>query len=285
MKTTVSTNKFFKASVNPPDSTYKWDYRFEGRKEGYPLLWLHGFMGSGDDWLKLVQSQFSDYCNILVNLPGHGRSDFPADTSFTYLLTSLVKQLSLSGIETFTPIGYSMGGRVAFHLQNLAPERIPALIFLSSAPGLKTRVEREQRNIDDDILMDRLERLGISTFLKEWYSSPLFGDIQNHSTLFGELCKMRQINDVQQLRRALVLMGNGALPSLWGNLKDIAAPTLLVTGELDLKYFQLNQEINQKIPGSIHHQIAAASHAFHLEKPLETARIIRHFLSETIEGE
>ncbi len=281
----VSTNNFFKASVNLPDATYKWEYRFEGKKEGYPLLWLHGFLGSGDDWLGLVQSQFSDYCNILVNLPGHGKSDLPTNTDFTKLLTALLKQIALSGIENFTPIGYSMGGRIAFHLQHLAPERIPALIFLSSAPGLETRVEREQRRIDDEILMDRLEGLGISTFLKEWYSSPLFGDIKHHSTLFSELCQTRQNNDVEQLRRALILMGNGALPSLWANLKGIAAPTLLMTGGLDSKYFKLNQAINQAIPRSIHHQVADAGHAFHLEKPLETARIIRHFLSETIEGE
>ena len=281
----ISTNKFFKPSVNLPDTTYKWDYTFDGNRDGSPLLWLHGFMGFGDDWLGLVQSQFSDYCNILVNLPGHGKSDLPTGISFTNLLMALIRQLSLEGIDNFIPIGYSMGGRVAFHLQNLAPDRIPALIFLSSAPGLMTGAEREQRRIADEILMDRLEKIGISSFLQEWYSAPLFGDIQNHSPLFDELCHTRSHNEVARLRQALQLMGNGALPSLWDHLGHIAAPTLLVTGALDSKYFQLNQEIAQKIPGSIHHQIAETGHAFHLEKPLETAGIIRHFLSKTIEGE
>jgi len=271
--------------VNPPDALYKWDYRIEGNRGGYPLLWLHGFMGSQNDWLGIVHSQFSDYCNILVNLPGHGSSHLPAHAPFTTLLTTLIQELSLDGIEKFAVIGYSMGGRIAFHLENLAPERISALIFLSSAPGLKTRAEQDQRRIDDELLMDSLENVGISTFLKKWYSSSLFGDIKNNSTLFGELCHARSRNEVGKLRHALALMGNGALRPLWEQLANITTPTLLVTGELDQKYFRLNQEINQSIAGSIHHQIADAGHAFHLEKPLETARLIRHFLSEIIEGE
>lgn len=271
--------------MNPPDLKYVWEYTIEGKREGYPLLWIHGFMGSGDDWLEIVNDQFSDYCNILVNLPGHGGSGIPVHTPFKILLAQLINQLSESGIDKYTPIGYSMGGRVGFHLQNLAPERIPALIFLSSAPGLKTTSGQDQRRIADGILMERMESLGISTFLKEWYSSPLFGDIKNHSNLFEKLCQARSGNEVEKLRQALELMGNGALPSLWDELVNIAAPTLLITGKLDQKYFTLNQEINKRVPESIHHQITDAGHAFHLEKPLETARIIRHFLRQIIEGE
>ena len=271
--------------MNLPSSTYDWKYRIEGNTEGYPLLWLHGFLGAGEDWLELVRTHFSDYCNILVDLPGHSGSIMPTDSIFANMLTALPQQLSNSGFEMFTPIGYSMGGRIGFHLQQLAPEKIPALVFLSSAPGLKTRNEREQRTIDDVQLMNKLASIGVSPFLKEWYSSDLFGKIKNNAILFSELCHTRSNNDTEKLRQALALMGNGALPSLWDNLEDIAVPTLLMTGELDSKYFQLNQEINQKIAGSIHNQVADAGHAFHLEKPLETARIIRHFLSEIIEGE
>ncbi|MBC8375620.1 MAG: alpha/beta fold hydrolase [FCB group bacterium] len=271
--------------MNPTSSTSEWKYRIVGNTGGYPLLWLHGFMGGGDDWLDLAQTHFSDYCNILLDLPGHDGSIIPSDTIFETMLTALPRQLSNSGVEKFIPIGYSMGGRIGFHLQKIIPKNIPALVFLSSAPGLKTRNEREQRTIDDVHLMDKLDTIGIAHFLKEWYSSALFGEIKNNSTLFTDLCHKRSNNDTKQLRQALVLMGNGALPSLWDDLNDITIPTLLVTGELDSKYHQLNQEINLGIAGSIHHQIADAGHAFHFEKPLETARIIRHFLSEIIEGE
>jgi len=271
--------------VNHNKPTFAWDYRFEGKNEGFPLLWLHGFMGTGDDWLDLIQNHFSDYCNILINLPGHSGSAIPANLPFTDILDSLIKQLKHSGFDKFIPIGYSMGGRLAFQLQQHVPERIPALVFLSSAPGLKTKHERQQRILDDKALIDRLENIGFAEFLQEWYSAGLFGALKHNSNLFTKLCHTRSHNDVKQLRLALAVMGNGALPSRWNRLQDILVPTLLMTGALDSKYCQLNQEIYQQISGSIHRLISDAGHAFHLEKPLETARLIRHFLSEIIEGE
>ncbi|MCF7826272.1 MAG: 2-succinyl-6-hydroxy-2,4-cyclohexadiene-1-carboxylate synthase [Candidatus Marinimicrobia bacterium] len=271
--------------MNLPDPLFEWNFRRVGKDDGTILLWLHGFLGSGADWLDLVKNHFSDYCNIMVDLPGHGQNAIPAEVEFSNILESLVKQLELAGVEKFIPIGYSMGGRLAFHLHHYIPERIQTMIFLSSAPGLKSNIARQERIIQDQQLMTRLERTGFSAFLPEWYSAGLFGNIKLNSLLFSQLCQDRSKNDVSQLRQALELMGNGALPSLWGSLKEISVPTLLLSGEKDSKYFQLNQEMNQLLPDSMHLQVSDAGHAFHLEKPLETARLIRHFLSETIEGE
>ena len=278
-------SKFSKCSVNQASSHFEWSYKLTGDIDGVPLLWLHGFMGSGQDWLELTQNHFTDFCNILVDLPGHGESTLATGMTFTSMLDTLIDQLELSGIEAFIPIGYSMGGRMAFHLQANAPEKVKAQILLSSAPGLKTQLEREQRVRADGKLMDKLESMGFKAFLAEWYSSQLFGSIRNNPDLMDILTQKRSSNDVEQLRRSLSLMGNGALSSQWENLKNMTAPTLLITGESDEKYAHLNQEMHSKIPGSIHQQIKEAGHAFYLEKPLETARIIRDFLSEIIEGE
>lgn len=271
--------------MNRPNPFFDWNFRRVGNDDGAILLWLHGFLGSGTDWLELLQNHFPDYCNIVVDLPGHGQNIIPGEATCSNILDSLTQHLELSGIKQCVLMGYSMGGRLAFHLQNFNPERFHAMVLFSSAPGLKSRIAQEDRIIQDQQLMDRLERIGFSAFLQEWYSAGLFGNIKNNALLFSQLCQTRAKNDVGQLRRSLELMGNGALPSLWENLKEISVPTLLLSGEIDSKYFQLNQEMNQLLPDSIHLEVSDAGHAVHLEKPLETARLIRHFLSETIEGE
>jgi len=233
----------------------------------------------------MVQTHFADFCNILIDLPGHGKSTGLEKVAFEEILATLLTQLEGDGIEKFTPIGYSMGGRLAFHLHQLNPERIKALIFLSSAPGLKTPSEQKQRRLDDIELLDKLESSGYADFLEKWYAAELFGDIRKNTTLMQKVFPARSKNDIGQLRQSLDLMGNGALPSLWNELKDIGVPTLLMSGTQDSKYTQLNQEIQQNISGSIHHELAETGHAFHLEKPLETAQIIRHFLRKLFEGE
>jgi 2-succinyl-6-hydroxy-2,4-cyclohexadiene-1-carboxylate synthase len=263
----------------------KWHWQIFGSRTGSPLLWLHGFMGSYDDWRTLVNEHFGAYCNILVDLPGHGQTHLPQGLEYSALLAQLKRQLSEAGFESFVPIGYSMGGRIALHLQQQFPESIPALVGLSTAPGLKTAQERQQRQDLDARLMQKLDQVGFATFLKDWYKLPLFQSIyQNDKLMFWSMAT-RSDNDPEQLRRALQRLGNGALPSLWQALPWMALPLLLISGSLDEKYCRINREMMTQLPQARHTILAGADHAFHLEKPLETTRLIKQFLSETIEGE
>ncbi len=285
MKIINGTNISSVSSVEPSHYHFNWDLSLRGTRTGFPLLWLHGFMGSSADWTALVDEHFSDYWNILADLPGHGNSHLSIGISFQDILAKLHSQLNAYRITSFIPIGYSMGGRVAFHLQHHLPDQIPALIGISSAPGLSTEQDRRQRKQADANLMDKLAHVGFHSFLKEWYKLPLFQSIHRNNRLMTELQKTRSQNDLSQLKMALDLIGNGALPSLWENLSSINAPVLLIGGSLDQKYKNINRKMIQYLPQGQHQLIKGGDHAFHLEKPLETARLIRQFLRETIEGE
>ncbi len=256
--------------------------RFEGNREGLPLLWLHGFMGFGDDWLHLVHDHFNDYCNILVDLPGHGKSVLSDKVDYPSVLHSLIEQLASAGIQKFVVIGYSMGGRTAIHLQRVHSENIIALIGLSTAPGLRTEQERQNRLDSDKDLMDKLQSIGFDDFLQDWYFLSLFKSIQKNENLLKNLIGSRSTQDSDQLLLSLTLLGNGALPSLWEHLKEIQCPVLLMGGALDEKYGKINEEMMEQLPHGQLAIIRGGDHAFHMEKPLETARVIRHFLREII---
>lgn len=232
-----------------------------------------------------MNEHFREYCNILVDLPGHGHTYLPENLEYPELLERLKQQLSLAGYQSFVPIGYSMGGRFALHLQQHFPESIPALVGLSTAPGLKTAQERQQRINSDTELMHRLDRVGFTTFLKEWYELPLFQSIYKNDKQIFWLMTTRSDNDPEQLSRALQHLGSGSLPSLWGSLPDMELPILLLSGALDQKYCELNHEMATQLPHAQHQILDGGDHAFHLEKPLETAHLIKQFLRETIEGE
>jgi len=241
-------------------------------------------MGTGTDWHGMIHDHFLDYNNVTVDLPGHGRCRVTSEQSFTHVLLDLFNCLRRAGIKAFIPIGYSMGGRFSFHLQQASPQMIPGMVFLSSAPGLKTDQERRDRLAADDQLMDRLGHIGFDRFIREWYESQLFGNLSLDSDLVSKLVTSRSQNDPEQLRINLSLMGNGALPSLWPGLEEITCPCLLLTGESDSKYTELNVEMAGFLPISQHQSVVQGGHAFHLEKPLETAGFIRHFLSKSFEG-
>jgi len=232
----------------------------------------------------MVETHFTDFCNILIDLPGHGKSQLSESNDYLRLLDSLMDKVTMAGFERIIPIGYSMGGRLAFHLRERYSDHIPGMVLISSTPGLKTRTDRQQRRIADTELMNKLDQTGIETFVKEWYKLPLFHSIQQDQKLLDSLHKSRLMNKPFQLRRAIDLLGNGALPSLWENLPEWQLPILLLSGSEDAKYCEINQELAVLLPRCEHAIIEGGDHAFHLEKPLETALLIRHFLRESIEG-
>lgn len=271
--------------MNQVDHPFIWKLKAIGTEAGPSLLWLHGFMGSGRDWQVLADQYFPDHHNILVDLPGHGTSILTQPIDFHNSLDLLVSQLARKGVEKFIPVGYSMGGRLAFHLQYFFPHMIPALILLSSAPGMREGPEKQLRRLADEHLAARIQDMGWSQFLIDWYSADLFGNIAKDAKIFMELKRSRAKNDMEQLTRSLRLMGNGTLESRWDSLAKIDSPTLLLTGALDRKYCELNQDIKRQIRTCHHEEIPLCGHAFHIEKPLETAQLIRHFLSEITEGD
>lgn len=281
----ISTKISSSSSVNPESHKPIWHLTFSGRSERPTLLWLHGFMGSASDWSELVNDHFKDYHNILADLPGHGESTLSAKESYPSLANDLFYQLSSAGIDNFVPIGYSMGGRFALHFQKRYPCHIPGLIGISTGPGLKTEPERTERSAADEALISRMKESRLPGFLDSWYRLPLFQSIYENKPLLEELIRTRADNDPEQLALALRLLGNGALYSLWDYLPDLDIPILLLSGGLDSKYCSINQDMITLLPKGEHEIIEDGDHAFHLEKPLETAILIRNFLRELFKGE
>ncbi|MFF8186007.1 alpha/beta fold hydrolase [Microbacterium sp. NPDC016588] len=86
---------------------------YEDRGEGKPLVFVHGWGGSGDAWDLQVLDLADRYRVITVDLRGHGASDKPWGTYdyrvFTRDLHTLIERLEL---EDVTLVGWSMGGQI-----------------------------------------------------------------------------------------------------------------------------------------------------------------------------
>ncbi|MGL6002321.1 MAG: alpha/beta fold hydrolase [Plesiomonas sp.] len=95
----------------------------EAIENGQPcLVWLHGFLGSSEDWQAVVP-HFADYPNLLVDLPGHGGSSSIRVRSMAQVNQLLMNTLKQQGIDRYWLVGYSMGGRIAcFHATQSAEQ-------------------------------------------------------------------------------------------------------------------------------------------------------------------
>jgi pimeloyl-ACP methyl ester carboxylesterase len=108
-------------------------YKETGPQGAPALLLLHGFGSSlqaWDDWsLKLEQT----YRVIRLDLPGFGltgaspANDYSEEKDLA-ILTHFTDKL---GLEKFSVVGHSMGGKMAWSLAASQPERVQALVLMA----------------------------------------------------------------------------------------------------------------------------------------------------------
>lgn len=219
------------------------------------LTFLHGFLGSPQDWHPVCQ-HLNSSCTLLT-LPGHQNK--PCD------LTLLEKEIP----SNTTLIGYSLGGRLAMQFASRYPERIERLIILSAHPGLDNG--KEKRLKTDESWVQLLKTEGMEKFLKKWYQQPLF------STLDPRLTQNREPHDPQLLAKVLKNLSPAKLPSMWKSLQDFSFPILFLFGERDIKYKPIATRLRKRFPVEF---IPNCGHAIHLENPSLCAQKIQAFIGE-----
>jgi 2-succinyl-6-hydroxy-2,4-cyclohexadiene-1-carboxylate synthase len=261
-----------------------WHFSRSGSSFPIRLIWFHGFMGASTDWQALYAPSFQDYENVYLDLPGHGKSHLDDHLEAPDLFAALNDQLAELGSKPTILIGYSMGGRAALHYARHYPEQIRGFVGLSVTAGLAHSDERALRLASDMVLMYKLKQIGFQRFLAEWYQLPLFRTLRERPELLKQLMRNRAENDPMALRFSLTALGNGALPDIWPQLGTIDFPVLLGCGEKDEKYLGIRTDMMKRIPDAALFTVTECSHAFHLEKPLETIQAIRHFVSNRIKG-
>ena len=108
---------------------------FEIRGNGEPLLLLHGFSGSSQDWIPSLEQRGTKFQSILPDLRGHGRSGilskpFHHDDA----ATDIFALLDHLGIRACKAAGISGGGNVLLHMATKHPGRITAMVLVSATP-------------------------------------------------------------------------------------------------------------------------------------------------------
>jgi len=246
-------------------------YAVEEAGAGEPLVLLHGFTGRAANWRPLLTRLAEQWRVIAIDLPGHGDSDAPAAVArykMRYVAADLAALLTRRDAAPAHWLGYSMGGRLALYTAVTHPGVVRSLILESATAGLPNAAERQARRAADEALAARIERDGIAAFVAEWERQPLFAGVARlPNEARAALHDQRLANSPLGLANSLRGMGTGVQPPLWSRLATMAAPTLLIAGELDAKFVALNERLAATIPGARLRLMADAGHTVHLEQP------------------
>ncbi|MCP4727654.1 MAG: 2-succinyl-6-hydroxy-2,4-cyclohexadiene-1-carboxylate synthase [bacterium] len=255
-----------------------------GENKENSIIFLHGFMGSKEDWQFLVNElQKSFYC-ILIDLPGHGKNipDNIQDYSLDKCADIIISLLNKLNIRKCGLVGYSMGGRTGLFTLLKYPEYFRKIVLESVNPGIEDEIERANRAENDKKTADRIVNDDINTFLNDWYSQPLFGNISENED-YPRLIKNRSKNDREGLSNSLHYMGTGMQPPLWSRIPEIKSEILYIAGGLDNKYVQIGSRLK-----SIKHDlkleiIEKAGHNTHFQQPgIFVEKVTEYFTQQEV---
>jgi pimeloyl-ACP methyl ester carboxylesterase len=111
-------------------------YLAEGPADGPAVLLIHGLGGSAEDWRKLApylaKAGFRVY---MPDLPGYGRSEQPADFSYSVRDEAgvVIGFMDALGLKQIDLGGWSMGGWIVQIVAGEVPDRITRLMLFDSA--------------------------------------------------------------------------------------------------------------------------------------------------------
>ncbi len=255
-------------------------YTLSGGAGAPVVLFLHGFMGSSEDWRDTITALKGRYRCLAVDLPGHGDSLGlpPEDYTLDGAARTLLDLLDEIDVKRSALVGYSMGGRLALYLALRYPERCAGLFLESASPGIEYAAERQARREADEERAWFLESSDFGTFLADWYRQPLFASLARHEGLMEKTIEVRRRNSPGELARALRGMGMGNQPSLWDQFGELKTPALDVTGALDEKYAVIARrmaDLNPRLRTAI---VPDAGHNVRLEAPETYLSLLQDFL-------
>ncbi len=259
-------------------------YHITGLPHRPTILFLHGFMGRGEDWKPIITQLSSQFRCLTVDLPGHGQSaSIASSVSWRMENTSraLIALLEELTIHQCFLVGYSMGGRLALYLTLHFPQFFEKVILESVSPGLKTGSERVARMKIDKQRAQKLENHDFQSFLTRWYQQPLFRSLSKHPQ-FNNLLERRLQNNPTALAKSLREMGTGIQPSLWEQLRYNKIPLLLVVGEKDAKFKAIAEEMTVRCQSASIELAPCSGHNIHFERPDVFVKIIWRFFKNDL---
>ena len=243
--------------------------------KGFPLVLVHGFLGSSKMWEPQIDF-FKDYFRVITpDLPGYGKSNkAKLHNSIQSIANLLLDCLEEKKIDKFHLLGHSMGGMIVQEMAKKVGGKISKLVCYSTGP----RGEMPGRFETVDQSRENIKKNGLEVTAKNiaqtWF---VLGEKAKYFDLCLEAGKQTSIEAADN---ALIAIKN------WHgvkNLQDIKNNTLIIWGDKD-KSYNLKQvkTLEKNISNSSLVIFEGCAHNVHLEKIEEFNRTVFNFINDNL---
>ena len=242
--------------------------------KGFPLVLVHGFLGSSKMWEPQIDF-FKDYFRVITpDLPGYGKSNkAKSHNSIQSIANLLLDCLEEKKIDKFHLLGHSMGGMVVQEMAKKDRDKISKLVCYSTGP----RGEMPGRFETIDQSRENLKKKGLEitakNIAKTWF-------LKGEDVKYFDICiEAGKQTSLETADNSLVAIKN------WNgvdSLKDIKNETLIIWGDQDKSYnLEQIQTLENNIENSTLIIFKNCAHNVHLEQPSQFNKTIKDFLLQT----
>ncbi len=262
---------------------------FEESGSGRPVILVHEFAGDLRSYEPQLRHFGKRYRAIAFNARGFPPSDVPEHVSSysqTRAADDILSVLDHIGERQAHVVGLSMGGFATLHFGLRHPERTLSLCIGGCGYGAEPD-QREKFRAEADAIAGVIRAEGMAAFAERYAYGPTRVQYQNkdprgHAAFKAMLAEHSALGSantqqgVQKERPSLYLLVE--------EMKRLAVPTLIITGDEDWPCLHPGILMKQSIPSAALAVIPNSGHAINIEEPEEFNRIVGNFLSQVESG-
>jgi len=240
--------------------------------KGFPLVLVHGFLGSSKMWNPQIDFFKKNFRVITPDLPGFGKSNkIKSHNNINSIADTILENLKIKKIENYYLLGHSMGGMIVQEMAKKDGDKILKLICYSTGPigEMPERFETVEES------RQKLKKIGLENtskhIAKTWF---MLGEKAEYFNLCIQSGKEASIEAVENSLIAIKKY-NGV-----DTLKNIKNETLIIWGDKD-KSYNLKQikTLEKNISNSSLSIFEGCAHNVHLEKIEEFNRTVFNFIN------
>jgi pimeloyl-ACP methyl ester carboxylesterase len=250
--------------------------RIEG--SGFPLIILHGLLGSSDNWRAISKRLSPSYKIYSVDLRNHGQSPHSSIMTYPAMAEDVRELLEIEKISECHLVGHSLGGKVAMHFATSHPDLVSKLVIVDIAPKAYPPSQRPML-----AALEKLELKSFRTFGEiDAALAPAIPEVSVRQFLMKNIARVPSggfqwridlstiAKSYDELTKAIITAGPYDKPALFvrGGRSDYLAETDLPS-------------IRATFPRAEFVTIATAGHWVHAEASDEFLQILTAFLNKS----
>jgi pimeloyl-ACP methyl ester carboxylesterase len=258
---------------------------YEETGAGKPIIFVHEFAGDHRSWEPQVRHFGQRHRVVVYNARGYPPSDVPellSAYSQHRATDDIAAVLDHLGIAKAHIVGLSMGSFATLHFGFRHPQRALSLVVAGcgygAEPGQRERFRGEADDAAAAILRD-----GMVAFSEQFAHGPTRVQYENKDPR-GFAAFKTMMSEHSAVGSANTLLGcqkeRPSLYELTDQMKALAVPTLILTGDEDWPCLMPGILMKQNIAGAALAVMPNCGHAINQEDPDEFNRLVADFIAD-----